>query len=124
MIYDNKIHTITLSNILYVPTNHHNLLSLGRWACASGTFKGGTNMSLISPNNTMIAKGTLISNNLYKIAFKYSLNSDTEQRQFTFVTEVLTWETWHQRFGYVSYTGLGRLHAQNLVHSFTIDTMS
>jgi len=123
-IYDNKIHTITLSNVLYVPTNHYNLLSLGRWAHASGTFKGGTNMSLISPNNTTIAKGTLISNNLYKIAFKYSLNSDTEQRQFAFVTDMLTRKTWHQHFGHVSYTGLSRLHAQNLVHGFTVDTTS
>jgi len=94
-IYNNKIHTITLSDILYVPTNRHNLLSLGRWACTGGTFKGGTDMSLISPNNIMIAKGTLISNNLYKIAFRYSLNSDTEQKHFAFVTEALTWETWH-----------------------------
>ena len=33
-----------------------------------------------------------------------------------------TWETWHKRFGHISYSGLQKLYDLNLVDGFTVDT--
>jgi len=33
-----------------------------------------------------------------------------------------SWETWHQRFRHVGYTGLQKLHELGLVNGFDIDT--
>jgi hypothetical protein len=34
------------------------------------------------------------------------------------------WETWHRRFGHVSYKGLQKIQSDNLVNGFTVDTKS
>jgi GAG-pre-integrase domain len=34
------------------------------------------------------------------------------------------WETWHCRFGHVSYNGSTKLQARNLAEGFTVDKMS
>ena len=32
-----------------------------------------------------------------------------------------SWEAWHHRFGHVGYTGLQKLHDQDLVDGFDVD---
>jgi len=70
-IHNGKTHKIILNDILHVPNNRHNILSLGQWAHTDGTFKGGPEITLISPNGVEIAKGILITNNLFRIKFRY-----------------------------------------------------
>ena len=33
-----------------------------------------------------------------------------------------SWETWHRRFGHISYNGLQKLYDLKLVNGFNIDT--
>jgi hypothetical protein len=33
-----------------------------------------------------------------------------------------SWETWHKRFGHISYSGLQKLLDEKLVDGFTVDT--
>ena len=35
-----------------------------------------------------------------------------------------TWETWHKRYGHVSYSGLRHLYHDNMVDGFTVDLNS
>ena len=125
-LYNNKLHKITLNDVLYVPNNRHNLLSLGRWERANGKFKGGQGITLISPNGTHIGHGILSKNNLYTMKFRYLSYDKSVRKQYSLTTQTqaLTWEAWHRRFGHVSYTGLGKLHSQKLVDGFTLDTRS
>ena len=129
--HDGKQHKLTLKNVLHVPNNRHNLLSLGRWARAGGTFKGGPEITLTSPNGSPIASGPLANNNLYKLRFKYVNYSNDENNRiarphysFSTQAQTLTWEAWHRHFGHVSYSGLTRLHTQNMVNRFIVDTNS
>jgi len=129
-VLNSKTHKIMLNDILHVPHNRHNILSLGRWAHAGGNFEGGPEIMLIFPNATKITKGTLIANNLYKIRFRYyysnpNINhSATQQYNFVAQGNELTWEAWHKCFGHVSYTGLTKLHSQKLINGFHVVTTS
>jgi len=83
-------------------------------------------MILISPNGTPITSGSMVNNNLYKLRFNYvSYNKDTPntdvQINLSTQAQTFTWESWHQCFGHVSYSGLMKLHTQNLVERFTVD---
>ena len=40
-IYVNRKYILELKNVLYIPTNRNNLISLGRWDKAGGHYKGG-----------------------------------------------------------------------------------
>jgi GAG-pre-integrase domain len=123
---DGKVHKLALKNVLHVPNNRHNIISLGRWAHAGGTFKGGLKITLISPSSVPIVTGSMMNNNLYKLTFNYANKNNNVQNtnvQISFSTQshALTWEAWHRHFGHVSYNGLAKLHTQNLVDGFTVD---
>lgn len=67
---EGKIYVLTLQDVLYIPSNKHNLLSLGKWTAAGGLFiGGGGKLSLISKSGKCVAQGTKMENNLYKIRF-------------------------------------------------------
>ena len=69
--YNNKTYILRLENVLYIPTNRNNLLSLGKWDAAGGRYiGGGGQMILQNENGTAIATGTKINNNLYKMKLK------------------------------------------------------
>jgi len=126
-IHNGKTHKIILNDVLHVPNNCHNILSLEQWAHAGGTFKGGPEITLISPNGIEIAKGILITNNLFQIKFRYYYPTHlTTQPQYNFISQEhkLTWETWHKCFRHVSYMGLMKLHSQKLVNGFNVNIMS
>ena len=40
---------------------------------------------------------------------------------YTLTENLQSWETWHRRFGHISYTGLQMLWEENLVNSFNVD---
>jgi hypothetical protein len=62
------IHILRLEDILYVPTNPHNLLSLGYWDNSGGRYQGGNGcLLLITKDRHTVAKGKKIQNNLYKM---------------------------------------------------------
>jgi len=89
------LHTLQLNNILHIPMNRNNLLSLGSWEEVGRRFYGRFGkLSLITNDRTVIAVGTKITNRLYKM--KFTLVPPISSK-FTFVTRTSapTWETWH-----------------------------
>jgi hypothetical protein len=68
---DGHKYNLRLEHVLHVPENKNNLLSLGRWAAAGGTFAntGGT-LRLTTKGGKTIAKGVQKENNLFKMLVK------------------------------------------------------
>ena len=74
----------------------------------------------------IISSGLKISNHLYRMKFKtYLPRKNTVQKEVVLNTEeIFNWETWHRRFGHVSYTGLQKLFDKNMVEGFNVDIKS
>jgi hypothetical protein len=65
-IHNRQKYLFRLENILYIPKNPNNLLSLGRWDTSGGRYtRGGGTITLITKDGKPIACGQKISNNLY-----------------------------------------------------------
>ena len=61
---------LKLEDVLYIPTNRNNLISLGRWDNAGGCHMGGKGtLTLIAKNRKHVAIGRRINNHLYKMNF-------------------------------------------------------
>jgi transposase InsO family protein len=125
--YDGYQHVLRLQNVLHIPTNKNNLISLGRWEAAGGEYRGKTGaLSLITTDGRTVAIGNRVQNNLYKMqvrVHKAKSDAPTEGVQsFAAAETAKSWETWHKRFGHVSYSGLERLWKKNLVEGFNVDT--
>lgn len=57
-----------LEDVLYIPSNPQHLISLGRWDKAGGSYHGGQGvLQMITKKGVTIAKGTRITNHLYKL---------------------------------------------------------
>ena len=81
---EGKKYAMTLQDVLYIPSNKHNLLSLGKWTAAGGRFIGGDGtLSLISKSGKCVAQGTKMENNLYKMRFTIRKPSAVPDRQMT-----------------------------------------
>ena len=63
-----KTYHTTLQNILYISTNQHSLLALGRWDKYGGTIKVAQgHLSLIDKNGKTRATGKRLDSNLYQM---------------------------------------------------------
>ena len=121
---------LKLENVLYIPSNRNNLISLGRWDHAGGQYTGGGGvLILITKDGKQVAKGTKVNNNLYKMKVSiwkpgasYPKSSTCTPQTFQATEPTQTWETWHQRYGHIGYSGLQKLHDLKLVDGFTVDT--
>ena len=49
--YKGQKYIIELKDVLYIPTNRNNLISLGKWDKAGGTYKGGQGELILIANN-------------------------------------------------------------------------
>ena len=59
--------TLKLENVLHVPGQKNNLISLGRWDKAGGTYQGGdSKITLITKDGKRVAEGIRLNNFLYK----------------------------------------------------------
>ena len=117
-----------LKDVLYIPSNNQNLISLGRWDNSGGHYiGGGGTIILVAKNGEQVAKGQKISNNLYKMDI-YPRRTQVRSRETpqTFVTEepAQCWETWHRRLGHMGYTTLQRMLDNDLVYGFQVDKNS
>ena len=97
----------------------------GQWDAASGHYNGGNGeIMLIIKNGMPVAQGIKIRNHLYcmKMDLKLPNQSNKFQSQTFIVNNKLpTWQTWHQHFGHVGYTGLQKLLDGKMVEGFTVD---
>jgi hypothetical protein len=65
---DNGQHNLNLKDVLYIPTNPQNLLSLGRWDKASRTYhRGHAKLTMVTRDGKTVAQGAQISNHLYRL---------------------------------------------------------
>ncbi len=127
MTHNGITHTIHLHNILYIPSNHNNLFSLGRWLTNGGDFSG-YDLTLISKAGKSITKGTLTANNLIKLRSRYatdSKNNDAIHATSSSTTlQLKGWDTWHCCFGHIGYSELHKIFDRELVTGFLVDRTS
>ena len=121
-------YVLELKNVLYIPTNRNNLISLGRWDKAGGRYIGGDGkLTLVTKIGTQVARGTQIGNNLYKmdVAIRKPNPISTKEaipQSFMVNEPAQSWETWHKRFGHIGYSGLQHMLDKNLVKGFNVNT--
>ena len=102
---------LQLENVLYIPTNHNNLISLGKWDQDGRRFDGrGGVLTIITKEGVSVAQGTKVENNLYKMKVAVHklnimiLKTTTITPQIFMTSEpTQSWETWHKQFGHTSY---------------------
>jgi hypothetical protein len=122
-------YSIKLHNVLHIPSNRNNLLSLGRLDAVGGSYNSANGtLSIISVDCKKITEGIKVSNNLYKMrvmVHKHSPKNKPEGGQ-VFVSSDMsqTWEVWHRHFGHIGYGGLKCLHQNKMVDGLTIDIKS
>jgi GAG-pre-integrase domain len=128
---------LILQNILYVPSNQYNLLSLRRWDSHGRHFKSsqGT-LSLMNQDGRVITCGLKLKSHLYKMKIRTIGVTERTGDDRTeapgkakiptafAVNKVHTWEEWHRCFGHIGYKGLRELQCRNLVKGFSIDQTS
>ena len=125
---EGRLYPLRLDNVLHIPGNRNNLLALGRWEQCGRSYecKEGI-LSLVNEHGKTVARGTKIKNSLYK------MNLEPHERvgikvtpnvTFASTDNSQTWETWHKRFGHISYSGLQKLYDQRLVEGFDVDLRS
>ena len=130
--YKGQEYVLRLNDVLHIPSNKNNLISLGRWDNAGGTYRSDAGvLKLAVKRGTVIAIGRKVRNHLYKMLVKVSDEKQkkeplrlTTDKYLIFLSEGTpeSWETWHKRFGHVSYTGLQTLLDKDLVLGFNVDT--
>ena len=71
---------LTLMNVLHIPGNRTNLFALGRWEQDGRKYSACDGILLLNTHNgTLVAQGTRIQNNLYKLNIT-TRQSDTHQK--------------------------------------------
>ena len=73
--------------------------------------------------------GTQIENNLYKLVVtihrpKNKFTKKLLPQSFVINEPSQSWETWHKRFGHISYTGLQYMLDHDLVEGFKVNIES
>jgi hypothetical protein len=126
--FKGRKYTLELQNVLYIPTNRNNLISLGRWDKAGGSYKGGGGLlTLITRSGTPVGQGIQVENNLYKMNVELcepAIKFTEEISPQCFITSepAQNWETWHKRFGHIGYDALQNMLDNNMVNGFNVDT--
>jgi len=126
-VYNSQKFILCLTDVLHVPRQKTNLISLGRWDASRGHYIGGkSGITLMTKDKTPVAFGRKLWNNLYKM--KVTLHKPAEGLETTLETfmtqDIPTWETWHRRFGHVGYSGLEKLPEGGMVQGFVVDKAS
>ena len=127
---DGKHSIICLQNILHIPCNQNNLLSVIRWDKAperSAHFED-KEVILNSDCETTIAKGDRKNSKLYQIRFNIA-PPPLEEKPIEYLICLNTrltvpWEIWHKHFGHIAYSGLEKLLHLSLVDGLHIDLRS
>ena len=126
--YGGKNYILELKNVLYIPTNRNNLISLGRWDKAGGYYTGGGGTLVLTTKNSIpVTQGTQIENNLYKMEVTLrkpdiKFKNEANPQCFVINETAQSWETWHKRFGHIGYSSLQEMLDKNLVEGFNVNT--
>ena len=131
-MYNGFKYLLRLENVLHIPSNRNNLISLCRWDKARGRYTdGGGSLTLIMKDGKHVARGTKIENNLYKMKVSarklgatYSKSTTCTPQTFQATEPTQSRETWHKRYGHIGYSDLQKLLDLNLVDGLTVDTQT
>jgi len=126
-----QTYNILLKNVLYIPTNQHKLLSLGRWDKAGGSYLSSQGkLTMNARHGVTVVTGTQIDNHLYRLDNfivqppAMSPIPSISHHSFTSSELTPTWDVWHQQYGNLSLTGLKTLLNEKLVTGLSIDVQS
>ena len=93
---DGKTYILELYDVLHVPGNRNNLLSLGRWEVARRSYRACDGiLDLLTKEGKPVARGIKVRNNLYKVTFKHAPETAHSDSAFSAASPSQTWETWH-----------------------------
>ena len=74
-------YTLMLNDILYIPGNKNNLISLGHWEAMGGKYTGHNGkLTLTTKSGSHIIQGPRISNNLYRLRFTLKRPAQMENK--------------------------------------------
>ena len=130
--YKDKTYILKLHNVLHIPMNRNNLISLGKWDAVGGRFiGGGGKIVLEDKNGNPVTTGLKINNHLYCLNLvtrkpRGNLPNDRSEnlRVFKSTEETQNWETWHRQFGHIGYSGLQKLVDLKMVDGLSVDIES
>ena len=115
---DGKACTITLKDVLFVPKAPHNLISLGRVTSAKiQVLFTDKDVRFRAPNQTIMAKGTKISN-LYLMDVKVSAKQD---HTYSIKVSAHTWDEWHRIMGHLNMASIKQLKSKGMVTGMEVD---
>jgi hypothetical protein len=93
---------LCLKNVLHIPGQKSNLISLGRWDEAGSCYiGGGGKITLITKDGKQITKGEKVNKNMYKMFITINTKGSSSNKYSTmpqtFLGEepAIDWETWH-----------------------------
>ena len=97
---------LMLEDVLYIPTNKHNLIFLGRWDKAGGRYMGGDGkINLVTKNGKHVATGNKINNNLYKMQITtYHCNNKSPETTFLTEEPAQSWDVWYRCLRHVGFS--------------------
>jgi transposase InsO family protein len=123
--YGTRKRLLKLERVQYIPSNKYNIFALGRWDTQGRRYQAANGaLVLYNKDDVPIVRGDKISSHLYKFKLLPANETDildTKYYTFSCREPLQTWETWHRRFGHVSYDGLRKLHTKRLIQGFTVD---
>jgi hypothetical protein len=122
--YGPRKRILRLENVNYIPSNKYNILALGRWDSQGRRYEASKGeLILYNRLNAPVIKGHKIANNIYKIQMPPTDANIQSRTEYIFSSQETkqSWETWHRRFGHVSYKGLKKLLDERLLEGFTVD---
>ena len=127
--HNDKKYILKLQNVLYIPTNRNNLISLGKWDEAGGRYIGGNGQIILeNKQGNIVAIGSKMDNNLYQLKLKPRiptkiLPNKSPNTLYSFQTtgETQDWDTWHRRYGHIGYSGLQKLFDLKMVNGLTVN---
>jgi len=123
--YNGHTYVLELQNVLHVPDNRNNLMSLGQWETDGQSLNAcDRELLLLTKDEQPVARGVKLHNNLYKMTFKHVPNTTHSDYTFSAASPSQSWETWHRRFGHVRYSGIKKLLDNQLVDGLQIDMHS
>ena len=130
--YKDKTYILKLHNVLHIPSNRNNLISLGKWDAVGGRYIGSrSKIVLEDKNGNPVTMGLKIDNHLYCLNLVTrkphgNLPNDRSEdlRVFKSTEETHNWETWHQQFGHIGYSELQKLVDLKMVDDLSVDIES
>jgi hypothetical protein len=122
-----RTYSLHLENVLHVPGQWNNLISLGGWDAAGGRYFGGKGeLTLVTKDGKKVVHGKKLDKHLYKMDISVNNLPATRRADKAFLGQsgqmmALSWETWHKCFGHVGYSGLQKLPDNKMVDGLNVD---